>query len=222
MSKGYYLPAQDSLKLRVLDYGCGDGWYLQEMKRRGHSVTGFEADAQHSSNLTQQLGVPVLADPDELQKTHAATFDLVTMHFVVEHLADLTGAFALAGAVLKPGGRFYFMVPNIDSWEAKLFRRKWHGLDPPRHLQFLTPAHVNELAEATGFDVTALDYFSLPNGFAGSLSTVLAGRFIYPLFAALMLPSLIAEDWVLDCARKQSSVRSRWCRSVDYLSCGTS
>ena len=192
MSKGYYLPEEGGSKLKVLDYGCGDGWYLASMKERGHSVAGFEANQQHADNLSRQLDVPVLAETAELGAKYAAAFDVVTMHFVVEHLSDLNGTFELANAVLKPGGLFYFMVPNIRSREAKLFRRKWHGLDPPRHLQFLTDEHVRDLAKRTGFEVADVRYFSLPNGFAGSVTAVLTGGFVYPLFAGLMLPSLVA------------------------------
>ena len=193
MGKGYYTPAEGGRKLLVLDYGCGDGWYLREMKLKGHDVAGFEANAEHAAELAKQLGAPVFADPHELQKTHAATFDVVTMHFVMEHLSDLAGTFAAANLLLKPGGKFYFMIPNIDSMEAKLFGRKWHGLDAPRHLQFLTSEHIKTLARRSSFDIEGMNYFSLPNGFAGSLSAVLAGRFVYPLFAALMLPSLVAS-----------------------------
>ena len=192
MTTGYYLPGGDSPKLHVLDYGCGDGWYVAEMKGRGHSVVGFEADADHAANVSRKLDVPVVADVAALKAAHAASFDLVTMHFVVEHLADVKGAFTLAQLLLKPTGRFYFMVPNIRSMEAKLFRRKWHGLDPPRHLHFLTEDHVKDLARGSGLEIADLHYFSLPNSFSGSLSTVLAGRFVYSLFAALMLPSLLA------------------------------
>lgn len=192
MSRGYYLPGAEDPKLRVLDFGCGDGWYLRTMKESGHDVAGFEANPAHAAELSRHLGLPVFGDIGTLLSEALGSFDLVTMHFVVEHLDDLAGTFKLAHSLLKPGGRFYFMVPNIDSMEARLFRRKWHGLDPPRHIQFLTARLSEQLAMQTGFEIAKVDRFSLPNGFAGSLSTVLAGRFIYPLFAALMLPSLLA------------------------------
>lgn len=196
MSKGYYLrPAEP--RLRLLDFGCGDGWYLKAMKERGHDVAGFEANPAHAARLSSALGLPVFGELEEL-KQQAGTFDVVTMHFVVEHVTDLAGTFSVAHSLLKPGGQFYFMVPNIKSLEARLFRRKWHGLDPPRHIQFLTPELVEQLAAKTGFSTTDMHYFSLPNGFAGSLSTVLAGRFVYPVFAALMLPSAIACAFVRD------------------------
>jgi SAM-dependent methyltransferase len=198
MSRGYYLPDSAEPRLRVLDFGCGDGWYLRSMHERGHDVAGFEAAPAHAAELSRHLGVPVFGDVETLKRERAGQFDVVTMHFVVEHLSDLAGTFALAYSLLKPGGRFYFMVPNIKSMEARLFRRKWHGLDPPRHIQFLTPELSEQLATRTGFTTYKVEYFSLPNGFAGSLSTVFAGRFVYPLFAALMLPSLVACAFVRD------------------------
>ena len=185
MGRGYYYPAA-SMHVRVLDYGCGDGWYLSDIVARGHDAVGFETNAEHAKQLSRATGRAVYSDPDQLCAEQAGGFDVVTLHFVLEHLSDIDGAFTRVHKLLRPGGIFYFMVPNIRSMEARLFRRKWHGLDPPRHLIFPTPEIIGPVCARTGFETVKLDCFSLPNGFAGSMSAALTGRFSYPLFAALM------------------------------------
>ena len=100
------------------------------------------------------------------------------MHFVLEHVTDLHATFADVEALLKPGGRSHFAVPNTASWEARLFRKKWHGLDPPRHISFPDRAVVESLAREHGMTVAGQRPVPFSNGIAGSLPVVLAGRFV--------------------------------------------
>jgi len=66
--------------------------------------------------------------------------------------------------------------------EARLFGKKWHNLDPPRHLTFFEEKHVNTMAMKYGFECQRFSPLPFPNGFAGSLSVICAGRFNLPLY----------------------------------------
>lgn len=171
----------------LLDFGCGDGWYLGSLARTRLTLAGYEPDAEHAARLSGELGVPVFSDEAVLLDELAGQVDVVTMHFVLEHLVDLHGAFALVESLLKPGGRFYFVVPNIASWEARVFGRKWHSLDPPRHISFPDRAAVECLAAQHGMQMIEVRSRPFANGVAGSLAVLPTGRFSYPAFA-LSLP----------------------------------
>lgn len=174
----------------LLDYGCGDGWYLDSMKHRGFQLLGFEPDHDHARVVSERLGLTAYADRDDLVSAHADSIDVITMHFVLEHLTDLHGAFATVSALLRPGGTFYLVVPNIDSAEARIFGKKWHGLDPPRHISFPGQAVVEGLGSEHGMLFERSRHVPFPNGVAGSLPVVVSGRFVYPLFL-LSLPLAI-------------------------------
>src|SRR4029079_16701889 len=107
---------------------------------------GFEPGASHAEELSSATGIPIFSDAETLRDKHRGTFDLITMHFVMEHLVDLRGTFALATELLAPGGRMRIVIPNINCCELSIFRRKWHALDPPRHTNFLTKATLRRLA----------------------------------------------------------------------------
>lgn len=170
----------------VLDYGCGDGSWLESQAGVPVERIGFEMDPAHAARLAARLGIPVYGDPEALERERAGGVDAVTMHFVLEHVTDLHATLARVGRLLKPGGRFYFVVPHASSFEARLFGRKWHNLDPPRHVSFPERDGVDRLAARHGFRVEVDRAAPFPNGFAGSVPVVLSGRFRFPLFLAAL------------------------------------
>jgi SAM-dependent methyltransferase len=180
----YYRPP--ARVTRLLDYGCGDGGYMARVRRPGLEVVGLEADRERAAALTAQLGMPVVADADELLRRYGPTFDVVTMHAVLEHLTDLHGTFDLVSRLLRPGGTFYFMVPQASAPEARLFGRRWHGLDPPRHISFPEPPVVRRLADRHGFRVVRHAAVPFPTGFAGSVAQAFLGRFSFAVMAAVL------------------------------------
>jgi SAM-dependent methyltransferase len=181
----------------LLDYGCGNGWYLAEMAANGWNVVGFEADAAHAAALSAELGVPVIADERELA-ARASSFDLVTLNFVFEHLDAPLRALELAARCLKPGGRLYLSVPNIESREAKLFKDRWFHLDPPRHLTFFTKALLRSALETHGFGEITVKDLAMPTGLAGSVSYKLWDRFEPLTWYALIIPGLVFTTIVRD------------------------
>jgi SAM-dependent methyltransferase/putative flippase GtrA len=186
LSDAYLNPRRLPTGALVLDYGCGDGWYMAWCKERHVSIVGFELDRQHARTLAARVQLPVYSDMQLLLAAHEHRFDLITLHFVVEHLIDIRGTLAQLSRLLRPGGAIRYVVPNIDSWEFRLFRRKWHGLDPPRHISFPDALHAQRLAQELGLEYEVGQDASCPNGFAGSLPTWLTGHFRRWLFLAVM------------------------------------
>ena len=187
MSPIYYDARSQPAGTALLDYGCGDGGYLEALAGRGFRLHGYEPDAAQAARVAERLDLPVDADLKALLASHAGTFDVVTLHMVLEHLTDPDGALAAARHLLKPGGTLYVVVPHVDSVEARLFGRRWHNLDPPRHICLPVLAHMRRLADRHGYILVRHAPVPFPNGFAASIPVVLSGRFRFPLFA-LALP----------------------------------
>lgn len=190
---GSYYPAKHSATTRkLLDFGCGDGWFLESCTGKNYALWGFEPDPAHARSVSALIGVPIESDIQQLKEKHADSFDTVTMNFVVEHLTDLDQTFSDVHELLKPGGEFHFSVPNLESTEARLFGRKWHGLDPPRHISFPGESIVRRLADRHGFELVRAHNVGFPPGLAGSIPTALTGKFRYPLFMISMPLALVA------------------------------
>jgi SAM-dependent methyltransferase len=187
MAPAYLDPHLLKRDTMLLDYGCGDGWFLESCKGQGLSLLGFERSVSLADSLSQRLNVPVYSNSERLIADFRGRLDFLTMHFVIEHLTDLAEAFQHVQELLKPGGMFFFTVPNIESWEAKIFGKKWHCLDPPRHISFPNKAVVEGLATRHGLEILQVRSVPFPNGFAGSIPSVVLGHFNLLLYR-LALP----------------------------------
>lgn len=181
----------------LLDFGCGSGWYLQQMSQLGWRATGFEFSAEHADQVAHHTGLPVLSGEASLEE-RVGQFDLVTMNFVFEHLAEPHQTLDLVARTLKPGGQLYISVPNIESREASLFKDRWFHLDPPRHLTFFTKRLLREMFEARGLVDIEIKNLPIPTGLAGSLSYKLWGRFEPLTWYSLIVPGLLFSRIVRD------------------------
>ena len=191
LSGVYVAPRKWPRGAKLLDFGCGDGWYLQWCKAEGLRPVGYEHSAAHASAIASRTGIEVHCNLDDLERRYEGAFDVITMHFVVEHLMDFVGTMARLSRLLKVGGVVRYVVPNIRSWEYRWFGRKWHGLDPPRHVIFPTRGHAISVAHQVGLEFTDEQEMCFPNGFGGSLSTVVFGSFNAPVFWLFFPVSLL-------------------------------
>jgi ubiquinone/menaquinone biosynthesis C-methylase UbiE len=83
--------------MRVADIGCGFGPLRPVIEKLGAEWVGvdpFATDPTFTVASAEDLPFP------------DATFDVVIMHAVLEHIPDVSRAFAEVARVLKPGGVF--------------------------------------------------------------------------------------------------------------------
>ena len=96
---------------RVLDLGSGPGNVARALSAAGAEVVGIDFSQQmvdHASKANPGITFK-RADAEEIPEDDN-TFDAVISNFVVHHLADPVQVFSEVARVLKPGGRFAFVV----------------------------------------------------------------------------------------------------------------
>jgi len=173
----YYRPKKNAKQLLLLDYGCGNGDYLQSLNEKCRQIFGFETNINQTLKLEGEIGCKVFSNTIELKNSLKNKVDVITMHMVLEHLVNVREMFTLAKQLLKQGGIFYIVIPDAQSWEARLFGSKWHGLDAPRHINFLSQKALEHLASINGMKLIRKRPVSFANSIAGSLSNLLTGKF---------------------------------------------
>lgn len=182
----YFEPDRRGRDSVLMDFGCGDGSYLQSIRGKVDRIVGFEPSREQALRLREQLECEVYSSLIEAGDTLQKSVDVITAHFVLEHLTDLHSTFRFWNKVLKHDGIVHLAVPNLRSREARIFGKHWHGLDAPRHISFPDMDSLSILAESHGFQVVDSRYGIFPNTWAGSLATILAGRYQHSLFLAFM------------------------------------
>ena len=105
--------------LRVLDLGCRDG-ALTSAFLSGNRVVGVDIDRVALARASQ-LGVEtVWADLDQPLPFEHASFDVVVIAEVLEHLRFPENVIAEAKRVLVPGGTLIGSVPNCYRLKSRL------------------------------------------------------------------------------------------------------
>ena len=140
----------------ILDIGCSSGGFLGTMKDNGWKLYGIEIAAATAEKAKLTTGAEVFVGDAVDAPYSPVSFDVVTCFDVLEHVYEPRKFLAKALEWLKPGGIFYTVLPNIDSWESRVFRSYWYGLELPRHLFHFSPVSLRYLMASLGFEEVCL------------------------------------------------------------------
>lgn len=135
---------------KLLDIGSGGGEFVRRAIKLGYMAEGLEFDAQAVAAGLEQ-GLPILHGGLPDTGLPAASYDVVTLSQVIEHLHDPLAALAEIYRLLKPGGFFWLATPNMDAPGHAQFGADWRGLEPPRHLVLFSAQALASALERTGF-----------------------------------------------------------------------
>jgi SAM-dependent methyltransferase len=103
-------------KGRLLDFGCGKGAFLARFQRQhpGWDVAGCDVSARYRPFVEPITGPERFGvTPLDEARLPAGPYDLVTMFFVAEHLADPAATLGRVAGALAPAGFLYLTVPNV-------------------------------------------------------------------------------------------------------------
>jgi 2-polyprenyl-6-hydroxyphenyl methylase/3-demethylubiquinone-9 3-methyltransferase len=98
---------------RVLDVGCGEGWFAAGLARAGAEVVGIDVADVPLARARQrhpQLDLRRVAPEGPWQLDDGA-FDVVWAGEVIEHVADTAAWMSQARRVLRSGGRLLVSTP---------------------------------------------------------------------------------------------------------------
>ena len=158
---------------RLLDWGCGPGFFLSEAEQSGWRVAGVELADDMRAAAGRLVEGPVCRTVEEVSST-ADPLDVVTLWECIEHLPDPVGAARQAAALLRPGGILALSTPNTDHRVARARPREWREYKPPAHVGYFTDRSILACLERAGFRVVAL-HFTTP------LLAPEVGRWLAPL-----------------------------------------
>jgi cyclopropane fatty-acyl-phospholipid synthase-like methyltransferase len=199
---------------RLLDIGCGDGYFMLGMQRRGWETRGIELHEGVAAFAREQLGLDVAAGAEH-EVEWGGPYDCITLLGVIEDLDDPNACLERCQESLAPDGLLVVQTHNIESLEARWFGPDWFNVEAPRHVWHFSPGTLSMLLENNRFHQTDLLHYgssyvteqSIGNRRGGpfpasTLDRIMRRALVAP--AARLMPRLKQGIMIESYSRKQS------------------
>jgi 2-polyprenyl-3-methyl-5-hydroxy-6-metoxy-1,4-benzoquinol methylase len=152
---------------RILEVGCGYGYFLQCALDAGYDAYGIDlspvavkwAAERHPGRVFCGL----LEEVPEIQEQQ---YDVIFGSHLIEHLTEPGAFLESASRLLRPGGLIVLVTPNIGSLLARVSGSRWVSFKIPEHVSYYDHTTIATLLTRGGFAVEAIDpayqYYTLP------------------------------------------------------------
>jgi SAM-dependent methyltransferase len=141
---------------RLLDVGCGMGWFLAEARREGWRTYGLEVN-RRSARRSARFGGAICCGGIEALSAGRGVFDVVTLWHVLEHFDCPVETLRLVRTVLRrDGGLLALEVPNFGSDAARRAGSRWQWLWPWEHRVHFTAHSLEGVLRRSGFRVVGV------------------------------------------------------------------
>ncbi|MDP6581862.1 MAG: class I SAM-dependent methyltransferase [Vicinamibacterales bacterium] len=153
----------DVERRHLLDVGCGAGAFLRFVSERGWEVEGTDVVV---TDWARASGARLWAGELPTIDFGTTRYDVVRFNHVLEHTRDPLVELRRAREVVSPSGILLVGVPNVaglslrlKSWQSRLGlkSKRWRHYAALHHLWFFTPATLQRLVEAAGFEVILVE-----------------------------------------------------------------
>jgi 2-polyprenyl-3-methyl-5-hydroxy-6-metoxy-1,4-benzoquinol methylase len=157
---------------RLLEVGCGRGWFLEAAQRRGILVRGIEPGPD--GETARRTGFNVVSGFFPTDLLERGTFDIIAFNDVFEHIPDPGSAIKAVQHLLAVGGAAVFNLPSSDGTffqVAKILKRiglsgpydrMWQKNLPSPHVSYFNANNFVKLVERHT-DLKPIDCRSLPS-----------------------------------------------------------
>lgn len=135
---------------RLIDVGCGIGYFLEEAKKRGWEVYGTEF-TDEAMEICSKKGIYMNKGVLNPKDYNSQEFDVITSFEVIEHINNPREELQNFYKILRKGGMVYCTTPNFNSLLRYRLKEKYNVICYPEHLSYYTPKTLKYVFEKEGF-----------------------------------------------------------------------
>lgn len=137
---------------KILDIGCSVGQFLDMGQKRGYDVLGLELNEQAISYAKKNYDVKIEKKLLHECNFPSNSFDIISMFGVIEHLTNPKDVVKDIYRLLKPGGVFIGICPNVQSLVCMVMHEQSRTFTGRLHLSYFSKKTINFLFNSVGFD----------------------------------------------------------------------
>ncbi|HLB31536.1 MAG TPA: class I SAM-dependent methyltransferase [Gammaproteobacteria bacterium] len=190
--------------MKVLDIGCGAGFFLRLLRALSIEASGLEPNRGYADFARNELGIENVYTGTLDEYNPGSRFDIITINHVFEHLPDPVGALARMRGLLVDDGAIIMEIPNIEStYHAP------HRIFHIGHLYWYNPITIHALLRKAGFRVADM---AVPGG-DGHINLIIRPRPESDVTTLGILHGMLIGNF-----HRTRAIRDRHTRPRHYLS----
>ena len=140
---------------KLLDYGCGLGFFLDAAYEDGFDVEGLEFNRHAIEYINKRYRYDVFS-PDDFRPSEP--YDVITMFDVVEHLREPFQVIDDLHGMLRDQGVLVMSTADATSWVSRLMGKRLEDFRRIReHLFFFDRTNLSAILEKHGFEVLRVE-----------------------------------------------------------------
>lgn len=213
---GYFYHYRDMLQQNVLDFGCGDGFFLSAVfPEAEHIAIGVDVKDSRMEEAEGLRTYSKLVSYDgDVLPFRTGEFETVISNSVLEHVPNVEQSVVEMLRVLQPGGKLLVSVmttnwerPLIGAWLFGAPYRRWLARTQV-HVSLHSPKDWTKLFEAAGFEVIGRHGYLSPSvirwmelahylSWPSLIVRILTGRWVWPVWWYRLFNVDRLVSWVL-------------------------
>ncbi|MBN2441726.1 MAG: class I SAM-dependent methyltransferase [Spirochaetales bacterium] len=146
------IPADLFENNNFLDIGCATGMLCAYIKEQGWNVKGVDLCKESAVYGKQNRGVDIFAGTLAEAGFPDSYFSFIHFSHLIEHVPDPKALLIEVRRILTDKGIAVITTPNINGFQARLFREKWRSAIAD-HLYLFSKPTLSRLLKDTGFSI---------------------------------------------------------------------
>jgi len=133
---------------RWLDLGCSAGFMVKAINQYGYEGYGLDIDGKAIEYGRDTLNLRnLICSSSNTLPYKDNFFDVISAYDVIEHSINLENFIREICRILKPGGIFDIITPDVGHWSVPSNLRKWKEIKPSEHLYYFCYKNLDRLLQ---------------------------------------------------------------------------
>jgi len=211
----------------LLDVGCGHADWLEFLyKKKQIRAIGIELPGILEAYLANKKWLQLYTNSILTLNDYDGKMKGIFFLHSFEHMPNPVAVMEKSISLLAPEGFIYIAIPNIHSWQYKVFKKKWLHLDPLYHLHFVSYRWLHQFFNNHGLERVQIYHNQFSYSFAGWFFSLLnyisrynslwellkrkfrvkyAGKYFFLVISLLLLFVPATLLFVLECIFKRGA-----------------